>query len=331
MAASRRAACCGPWNKLLTNTLLGALGILLSVSTGCDPEPATDATDQAKSSGLIAVSYPLQVFTKQLVGDSVPVGFPCAGPDPQRWQPRREDIRQMQAADLVVTNGRGATYAQWMVTVSLPASRICETATRGLELSDYIAVEDLQIVHSHGPEGEHSHPTMVARTWLDPALAIQQSEYLAGELERIYPERKTEIASNLGPLRRQLEPLVERLPLTDQATPIWTASSEMKFLTRATGLTDWHFNWTAETKTEQIENDLIERHQNGDQQAADSTQPAWLLVPDHWPQLNQIAGSEKLKQLGVQVLPIDLLDDPRELDLFLRMSKNLDRLQAVCQ
>ena len=95
----------------------------------------------------------------------------------------------MQHAGLVVANGRGAEVAKWLETVSIPDSRLCNSATRGLALADYIAIEDLRMVHAHGPEGEHSHPTMVGNTWLDPAIAKKQSAYIAQELMRVFPER----------------------------------------------------------------------------------------------------------------------------------------------
>ena len=150
--------------------LVWLLGSLAFVGCVQDAEKASGTVGENLDSDfrVVAVSYPLQYLTGRIAGDLVAVDcpVPLGVEDPSQWKPSREAVLAMQSADLVIANGVGADYAKWLPKVSLPGSKLCRTATKGLSISDYIAVEDVSMVHSHGPEGEHSHPTMVSRTWL---------------------------------------------------------------------------------------------------------------------------------------------------------------------
>jgi ABC-type Zn uptake system ZnuABC Zn-binding protein ZnuA len=111
----------------------------------------------------------------------------------------------MQVADLIISNGSAAPYAKWLQTSSLPSERLIEAATRGLSLSDFISVEDIQIVHSHGPEGEHSHPTMVSRTWLGPKVLGKQAAFIEQQLSKRFPDQATAFGENLSALNIELD------------------------------------------------------------------------------------------------------------------------------
>ncbi len=237
------------------------IGALLVV-TGCNPtseKAGRESKKQPLANRVVAVSYPLQFLTQRIVGDSIRVEMPIpADVDPQNWRPTRDAITDMQSADLIIANGTGATYANWLTTVSLPESKMVFSATRGLSLSDYIAVEDVTIVHSHGPEGEHSHATMVARSWLDPALAKQQAEYIAQQLKRVYPDLAEQFADNLKSLDAELDQLTEQLAAIKASNPsvVLTANPQLKFFTRAAGVTDRHLTWFEMPSPEQAKLDL---------------------------------------------------------------------------
>ena len=102
---------------------------------------------------VYVVNYPLQYFAERIAGDQVSVVFPAPPDgDPAFWNPDVETIAAFQAADLILVNG--ATYAKWLKTASLPKSKMVDTSRSFA--ADYIEIKD-DAVHSHGPEGEHSH------------------------------------------------------------------------------------------------------------------------------------------------------------------------------
>ena len=244
--------------------VLGLVVTLLIASVGCDktkPDGQTKALHgqvRAPTRRIVAVSYPLQFLAQRIVGDVIQVDFLApADSDPQAWRPSREAIGQMQTADLIIANGTGATYAKWMTIVSLPDSKVRNTASRGMALKDYIAVEDVTIVHSHGPEGEHSHPTMVARTWLDPAVAKKQAIYIADELAAVYPDSAVTFKANLEVLNAELDELSALLKVdSDLEVELLTATPKLKFLSRATGLNDQHLTWLDAPDAKTAESDL---------------------------------------------------------------------------
>ena len=157
---------------------LGVL-CLACLHAGCDrPTNNVSPATADESNRVVAVSYPLQFLTQRIVGASMHQGKPIevefpvpSNADPRKWRPDRDVIQRMQSSDLVVANGIGAQYASWLDTVSIPESRLCNSATKGLAIREYVQVDDIRLVHSHGPEGEHSHPMMISQSWLDPAIA----------------------------------------------------------------------------------------------------------------------------------------------------------------
>ena len=169
---------------LIAMLCFGCLGLILGCGKTVEPGFTKPKPAAALVNQVVAVSYPLTFITEQIVPDVVGVVFPAAGSAaPRTWKPDRKSIGKMQAVDLIIANGTPAPYAKWLTQVSLPESKICNTATKGLLLRDYIAVEDVTITHSHGPEGEHSHAMMVSRTWLDPSMAKKTSQLHRREIK----------------------------------------------------------------------------------------------------------------------------------------------------
>jgi zinc transport system substrate-binding protein len=240
---------------------LGLIGVIL---VGCFQ--GGEETRQEKKENpdreirIVAVSYPLQYLTQRIVGDLIDVEYPVPQEvdDPSQWRPTRASVLAMQSAELVIANGAGADYAKWLPKVSLPESKLCRIATKGLSLSDYIAVEDVSMVHSHGPEGEHSHPTMVSRTWLDPAIAKKQAAYISELLTKQYPQFAATLEANLTVLSKDLDRLTALLEPTtgQQIGPLVTATPLQKFFTRAAGAGDLHLTWFEVPDVEQAGADL---------------------------------------------------------------------------
>lgn len=307
---------------------------LILLLVGCSGEPApqdpaslSQRLQQSQAGPrVVAVSYPLQQLTLALVGDDVQVEFPCQGPDPQTWKPDRAAILNMQSADLVIANGTGADYAKWLTTVSLPEAKLRQTASRGLSLADFIAVEDVRLVHSHGPEGEHSHPLMISRTWLDPRLARKQATYLSQELQQQYPALREAIVGRERTLAERLDSIAAAWPASEAtARRVLTATPDMKFLTRFAGLEDRHFQWEAGTTLQQAQSDLAAARQGIEE--AGQPFPKLLLVPRELPLRTLPGWPALLQSQGLAEVPIDLIDLPVAGQDFLdRLQQNLERL-----
>lgn len=317
---------------------------LLPALTGClgDKDSATSPGGTKASDGkprVVTVSYPLQAMTQRLLGDAVEVDFPAKdAADPSSWRPDRDQIAQMQAADLIVANGTGATYANWLTTVSLPDSKRINVASKGLSLMDFIAVEDVRLVHSHGPEGEHSHATMVSRTWLSPAIASKQADYLAGELKKKYPNLASEIDTNLAAVKQDLDAIGKSLDSVAEKAKelsVFTATHDLKFMTQAIGVQDQHFAWDAKTSVEQIKNQLREALQTiGLKKENDASGqnfvPKVVLIPSLLKHLMGAEFDSAFEPLGIKRVEIDMLDSPQVGgDYFSRLQSEFDKVRAA--
>ena len=293
------------WRCFVGSSVLLMSVVAIFVLGGCDRSKSNKPSTSVPANGtpkltkrIVAVSYPLQYLTQRIVGDAVKVEF-VAPPesDPQTWRPSREVIGEIQSADLIIANGTGATYAKWLTLVSLPDSKVRHTASRGMSLRDYIAVEDVTIVHSHGPEGEHSHPTMVARTWLDPAIAKKQAVYIAKELGGVYPELVDSFNSNLESLAADLDGLSALLKSNDQTNVrILTTTPKLKFFSRAIGLADHHFTWFETPTVERAQADLA--NESGDAQTGiilfDNSLPSQEIL--------QVLKKDRLEPIAVSLI-----------------------------
>lgn len=156
---------------------------------------------------IYADNYPVAYFTERVAGNLAQVTLPVKqGRDPAYWRPSAEDVADLQKADLVVMNGAG--YAKWYDTVSLDETKVVDTSKRFQD--KFITIQDA-VVHSHGPEGEHSHEGLASNVWLDPDLAILQAQAIAAALRDRVPSKKDEIDRNLARLEEDLTSLGARL------------------------------------------------------------------------------------------------------------------------
>jgi len=308
-------------------------GILGLSILGCSNRPTANSagsTDESSaasvSNRIFAVSYPLQFLTQQIVGDQIEVLVPFeASSDPRTSKPTRETIEQMQQADLVIANGIGARYAKWLAVVSVPDSKTISTASHGLALTEYIALKGESVVHSHGPEGEHSHPVMAARTWLDPSLAKKQANYIAKQLKQTYPEQADRFEENLKSLQSRLDVLVgemERLNgLIEQQSPLVFNDPEFAFFLRATGYTGEPLKGLPLTSNKDEE---LAELKSRLAQLKDEKKPRLALVEQGTP-LPEFE-SNALSWLKTQIVEINLLDHrPPQGDYISAMKMNIAR------
>lgn len=301
---------------LLSIFMIGVLVLGCSSARNSDSESATIEN----SKRIVAVSYALQYLTQRIAGESYEVEFPAASsPDPRNWKPTIDEIASMQRAAMIVVNGSGTEYAKWLVQTSLPQSKICSSCD-DLKLRELISVKDFQIVHSHGPEGEHSHPYMVPYPWLDPSIAIRQAETIAACLKKHWPEHAEQFESNLSSLKADLKQLIAELPKPqDETVTVITANPHLKYLTRAAGMDDVHLLWfdvPTEINWESARVDFEERA------AGIRATRIFMTEPPAEPLAQYFADQ------GISVIQFNTLDQqPADGDFLTSMRQNIDRLK----
>ena len=164
------AVACGPTDQADDSAVSGSL----TPSSPSAPAPLS----------VYTTNYPLAYFAERIGGEQVEVTFPApADVDPAYWAPQPEVIAEYQSADLIRLNGAG--YEKWTERASLPANKMVDTS-KAVE-SSYVPLEE-GVVHTHGPEGEHSHKGWAFTTWLDPMIAIAQAQAIQEALSEVRPE-----------------------------------------------------------------------------------------------------------------------------------------------
>ncbi len=218
--------------KRFSMLILAFTAACAATEEGADVTPASP--DQAALS-VYVVNYPLQYLAGRIGGERIEVSYPApAGEDPAYWSPDAETIASYQKADLILLNG--ATYAKWTERVTLPASKLVDTSASFKDR--YMIMEDA-MVHSHGPEGEHSHGETAFTTWLDPTLAVEHARAIHDALIKARPNAQPAFEAGFASLEADLLALDERLERavagkTD--TPLVGSHPVYQYLARRYGL-----------------------------------------------------------------------------------------------
>lgn len=154
---------------------------------------------------VVTTFYPTTYFAQRIAGDRVEVVCPLPdGADPIFWHPSRDVLAQYQGARLVIVNG--ADFERWLPTVSLPQSRVVDTAAGFKERF----LKFQTATHSHGAGGTHTHEGIDGHTWVDPQNAKMQAKALADALARAFPAHASAFATGLAALQADLDALAAR-------------------------------------------------------------------------------------------------------------------------
>jgi len=149
---------------------------------------------------VYTVNYPLKYFAERIGGELVEVGFPVPKDvDPAFWFPDADIIREYQKSDLILLNGAG--YAKWIKKATLPRSKLVNTSKSFKD--QYLYIQN-SVTHSHGTGEEHSHGEIAFTTWIDPELAIKQSEEIKNSLIKILPDNNKVFEANFSSLKNDL-------------------------------------------------------------------------------------------------------------------------------
>ncbi len=175
----------------------------LGLSCSSNPKGPAQESSQPGPKKVFVVNYPLEYFARRIGGGAVKVVFPLqTEEDPAFWLPEQNVVVEYQQADLILCNG--ATYAKWLDKVSLPLSKMVDTAEAFKDR--YLEVQD-PVTHSHGPGGMHSHTGVDFNTWLDPLQAIQQANAVRQALAKLVPEKASVMEAGFESLKKDLEAL----------------------------------------------------------------------------------------------------------------------------
>jgi zinc transport system substrate-binding protein len=207
--AFRRPFCRVRGSGSLSSVML--LPLLCSLFVGCSGAgPATgdsDKADEPKRLSVAVTSGPLFVMASAVAGELADVrNVIPAGEISRNWKPVPEAIATMQSSDLILISGAG--YEPWKSRVSLPNSRVVDTAAGYYD--HFVRIPDA-VMHQHGPEGSHSHPGTVWATWLDPQLAISQLDRVTDAFAKREPQSAAEFRQNAVAIRQRLAQLDQRL------------------------------------------------------------------------------------------------------------------------
>ncbi len=297
--------------------LLILTGLLLLLTACGEGRETPAAPEAAAGPRIVASNFPLYAFTRAIGGDAVEVDLPAFDGDPAFWAPAGPEVALLQEADLLVINGAG--YESWLAFTTLPEGLLLDT-TAGLE--DRLLPVENQVVHQHGPEGEHSHDDLAFTTWLDPQLATAQADAIRDGLAARYPGRAADFAANHAALAEQLAALDDRLaqafaPLGSR--PIMFSHPVYQYLQRRYGLNGRSLHWEPDgapgTRDWIDLTNLWREH------------PATVMIWEGAPLLETVA---RLEEQGIRSVVFDPLGNaPRDADYFDLMEENLQRLGGL--
>ncbi len=224
------------------NALVGLLlfgGLAACGGSEPAPEPSADAASAAL---VYSVNYPLLYFAERIGGDRVQAVLPARpGVDPAHWSPGPETIAEYQGADLVLLNGLG--YASWVGRASLRRARLIDASASFAERA--IPIKG-SVLHTHGPEGAHSHRGLAFTSWLDPELAMAMSTAVRDALSAARPSWQAEFDARAAALTADLKALDRQLAATAARIgnePLVFSHPVYQYLARRYGLNGRSLEW----------------------------------------------------------------------------------------
>ncbi len=181
----------------------------LLLATACQPA----AKDESPQRPLILTSiYPYELLVQQFVGDAIEVkSLIPPGASVHGFSPQPSDLKNLNRADLVISNGMGleAPFAQ-----SLKQLGDKELLVSNL-LRDMIALDSLkqvrdQLIHAHEEDG-HQHLGADPHLWTSANMMLKLSGKLKNELAERFPDYAPLINHNYLIIRQELTDLHEEI------------------------------------------------------------------------------------------------------------------------
>ncbi len=282
------------------------------------PSPLLDEPAKTDPLSVYVVNYPLQYFVERIGGEHVEVVFPApVGVDPAYWTPPAETVAAYQGADLVLLHGAG--YAKWVERVTLPLSRLVDTSA---DFEERLIPLVEKTIHSHGPEGEHSHRGTAFTTWLDPSLAIEHARAVATALTKSRPDQKEDFQIGLESLEVDLQALDERLATLSAVfgdEPLVFSHPVYQYLVRRYSLIGHSLHWEP--------HDVPDEHMWQDLEHMLAEHPSsWMI----WEDVPLEETARRLAAMGVESLVFTTCANaPGEGDWLSVMRRNVAALESA--
>jgi zinc transport system substrate-binding protein len=308
--------------RVFSTTMKRLLLLPLLILSACKPAPVAPPPGTAARSGrpqVYVANYPLKYFAERLAGNAVDVKFPAPGDeDPAFWQPDDAAISAYQSADLILMNG--AAYSKWAEKVTLPQSKLVDTAASFK--AQFIEIK-ADSTHSHGPGGEHSHSGTAFTTWIDPQQGIQQIQAVATALEDVAGTgAKAAVQANLATLKKEMEALDQRLLAVGKRianAPLVASHPVYHYLARRYALNLQSVLWEPEVVPDEKAMEVLK--------ALLSKHPAKWMIWEGEPARESVA---KLEAIGVKSLVFDPCGNvPDSGDFLSVMTANVEALEKA--
>ena len=204
---------------------------LCACNTEGPSQPSTPGSSGTPT--VLTTFYPTAYFARCIAGEHVEIVCPVPpGEDPIFWTPDEATLLRYQKADRIILNG--AEFEKWVMKVSLPESRLVNTAR---PLEKHLIRYESTTTHSHGPAGEHTHQGIDGHTWLDPWQAKLQAGEIHKAFQLLRPEHKARFDEGYSELCRDLDALDARLRelFPAEPTPLLASHPAYNYLARRHG------------------------------------------------------------------------------------------------
>jgi zinc transport system substrate-binding protein len=231
---------------IFMRTLLISVVALIAACDGADRQASSDGAAVTKPDIALVISsnYPLYFFARRITDgvDGAPeIVLPDIDGDPASWTPGAEQIQLLQSAEIILLNGAGAE--SWLNLITLDHRRLLDTS---VNITNRLIPLEGDVVHQHGPEGEHSHQGHAFTTWLDPQLAIAQAQIVTETLVELDPAGAEQFRDNMAKLEEELAHLDTRLAevLAElDGRPILFSHPVYQYLERRYGINGESVHW----------------------------------------------------------------------------------------
>lgn len=315
-----------PFTSALRRTLLIALLIVAGCTEKQQPETQQASTHRLQ---IVVTSQPLLEMTTTIVGSLADVRLIVPKEVSSRdWKPTTTEAEVLQHADLILINGAG--YEPWKDRVSLPGSRLRDTAAGYYD--QFIRIPDA-VTHQHGPDGPHSHPGTVWATWLDPALCSAQLHAVSLQCCRLLPDHKqsiesaeTRLAAEFNSLDQQIKSLQKRFeaqPGPSELTVLCDVP-HYQYLARRLNWKLLYLHWSEDVTLSEVERaSLVESLRP----VKDG--PKFFLMDSR----RSATEENVVRDLGGTVIRIDVCEfaSPNGEPMSVRLKQNLERIQKAIE
>lgn len=306
--------------RIISPMKFGSLLLVLCLGLiGCGETRTGSKSTSELGYEVFVSNYPLGYMVSELTSGEITPDMPWAGQgDPAYWKPSEEAVSALQESKLVVFNG--AEYEKWAKTLSLPKSKIVDTSASFKD--SLIEVEGE--VHTHGPEGEHSHTHKAITTWLDMNLAREHLKAVFQALIDFKVASKDTLERNFTSLDAAIADMdseLKKIGKTMEGKAVFGSHPIYQYLAKAYGINIIELHLEPGEFPSESQWDELKRK-------SDENEIKYIL----WEGEPLVKTREKLDSIGITSLTYSPCGDrPEEGDFISVMETNIRNLASVTE